>query len=214
MTPTPSCWVSLGALFIVILSATLGPGGASSTPAPGCATRSAGSRSAPSTRSAAPCSAGWPCCWSPGRSAWPSPARASAASRPWCASRRCSRRSTRRCPPLPTGVLQAFNNVVGTTLLPALPRAVRAGADRGGRARHRSGCSPTPTWSAPRPAFVKIRSSNSCGRGIEGSGFLFAPDRVMTNAHVVAGVDEPEVEIGGSAVAATSSTTTPTSTSP
>jgi S1-C subfamily serine protease len=50
---------------------------------------------------------------------------------------------------------------------------------------------------------VKIQSVNSCGRGIEGSGFLFASDRVMTNAHVVAGVDEPSVEIDGNAVAAT-----------
>src|SRR4029079_7370306 len=52
------------------------------------------------------------------------------------------------------------------------------------------------------PAVVKIQSVNSCGRGIEGSGFLYATDRVMTNAHVVAGVDQPSVEIDGNAVAA------------
>jgi S1-C subfamily serine protease len=50
-------------------------------------------------------------------------------------------------------------------------------------------------------AVVKIQSSNSCGRGIEGSGFLFAPDRVMTNAHVVAGVDDPTVQIGDETLA-------------
>jgi S1-C subfamily serine protease len=38
---------------------------------------------------------------------------------------------------------------------------------------------------------------------VEGTGFLYAPGRVMTNAHVVAGVDKPSVEIGGSAVAGT-----------
>ncbi|MFB8243776.1 MarP family serine protease [Streptomyces sp. NPDC055952] len=34
-------------------------------------------------------------------------------------------------------------------------------------------------------------------QGREGSGFVYAPRRVMTNAHVVAGIDEPTVQIGG-----------------
>jgi S1-C subfamily serine protease len=42
----------------------------------------------------------------------------------------------------------------------------------------------------------KIRGQNSCDRGVEGSGFLYAPGRVMTNAHVVAGVDKPVVLVG------------------
>ncbi|MGJ9412795.1 MarP family serine protease [Aeromicrobium sp. CF4.19] len=42
---------------------------------------------------------------------------------------------------------------------------------------------------------VKILGAAECGKGIEGSGFVYAPGRVMTNAHVVAGVDEPFVEI-------------------
>ncbi len=37
----------------------------------------------------------------------------------------------------------------------------------------------------------------SCSRSIEGSGFVYASERVMTNAHVVAGVREPKVEVGG-----------------
>jgi S1-C subfamily serine protease len=41
-----------------------------------------------------------------------------------------------------------------------------------------------------------VRGTNECGRGIEGSGFVYAPDRLMTNAHVVAGVDDPEVYVG------------------
>jgi len=44
----------------------------------------------------------------------------------------------------------------------------------------------------------KIRGNNRCGDGIEGSGFLYSPHRLMTNAHVVAGVDSPEVEVNGS----------------
>ncbi|MEV5068482.1 MarP family serine protease [Microbacterium sp. LMI12-1-1.1] len=37
----------------------------------------------------------------------------------------------------------------------------------------------------------------ACGRGSAGSGFVIAEDRVVTNAHVVAGVDTPIVELPG-----------------
>jgi S1-C subfamily serine protease len=36
----------------------------------------------------------------------------------------------------------------------------------------------------------------SCSRRIEGSGFVYAHERVMTNAHVVAGVRHPKVQLG------------------
>ena len=42
-----------------------------------------------------------------------------------------------------------------------------------------------------------IGTAGSCNRRIEGSGFVFAPQRVMTNAHVLAGVTDPRVYIGG-----------------
>jgi S1-C subfamily serine protease len=49
----------------------------------------------------------------------------------------------------------------------------------------------SPGYIAAKTRVVKIRgTASSCGRYIEGSGFVFAPDRIMTNAHVVAGVDE------------------------
>jgi S1-C subfamily serine protease len=35
-----------------------------------------------------------------------------------------------------------------------------------------------------------------CGTKVDGSGFVVAPDRVMTNAHVVAGVAHPKVLVG------------------
>lgn len=38
--------------------------------------------------------------------------------------------------------------------------------------------------------------AEDCDRNVEGTGFVYAPERVMTNAHVVAGVDEPEVQVG------------------
>jgi S1-C subfamily serine protease len=47
---------------------------------------------------------------------------------------------------------------------------------------------------------VRIRSTNHCGQGVEGSGFVYAPDRVMTNAHVVAGVSNPSVQVNGGPV--------------
>jgi S1-C subfamily serine protease len=38
--------------------------------------------------------------------------------------------------------------------------------------------------------------AEDCRKSVEGSGFVYAPERVMTNAHVVAGVDEPKVTVG------------------
>ncbi|MFE0514617.1 MarP family serine protease [Streptomyces sp. NPDC058964] len=43
---------------------------------------------------------------------------------------------------------------------------------------------------------VKIEGSSG-DQGREGSGFVYAPEHVMTNAHVVAGIDRPSVRIGG-----------------
>jgi S1-C subfamily serine protease len=36
----------------------------------------------------------------------------------------------------------------------------------------------------------------SCGRSLSGSGFVISPQRVMTNAHVVAGTDSVSIEVG------------------
>ncbi|MFF5429723.1 MarP family serine protease [Streptomyces griseofuscus] len=50
--------------------------------------------------------------------------------------------------------------------------------------------------NAAKASTVKIEGvSGSEGR--EGSGFVFAPGRVMTNAHVVAGIARPSVRVGG-----------------
>jgi S1-C subfamily serine protease len=40
----------------------------------------------------------------------------------------------------------------------------------------------------------------ACGKSSTGSGFVVAPDRLVTNAHVVAGVDLPVVELPGGEV--------------
>jgi S1-C subfamily serine protease len=95
--------------------------------------------------------------------------------------------------------LSAFNNVVGTTFFPRYlepfaperivavpPGPTRMLAD--------------PDVTRAQEAVVRIRSTNRCGQGIEGSGFVYAPDRVMTNAHVVAGVSDPAIDVNGSSV--------------
>jgi S1-C subfamily serine protease len=97
--------------------------------------------------------------------------------------------------------LSAFNDVVGTTFFPrylepfAPERIVPV--------------PPGPTRMLTDPdvqrasaEVVRLRSTNRCHQGIEGSGFVYAPDRVMTNAHVVAGVGTPIVDINNSAVPA------------
>jgi S1-C subfamily serine protease len=52
----------------------------------------------------------------------------------------------------------------------------------------------SPTVETARPSVVKITGdADSCSRELEGSGFIYAADHVMTNAHVVAGVFSPTV---------------------
>ncbi len=48
-----------------------------------------------------------------------------------------------------------------------------------------------------RPSIVKVLAGGNCTHGSEGSGFLFAPRRVMTNAHVVAGMSTVAVQLDG-----------------
>jgi S1-C subfamily serine protease len=91
--------------------------------------------------------------------------------------------------------LERFNNVVGTSFFPrylepfAPERIVEVG--------------PGPTRLTGDPDVVraadsvyKVRGTNACGRGVEGTGFLYAPGYLMTNAHVVAGVRKPTVTLG------------------
>ncbi len=91
-----------------------------------------------------------------------------------------------------TKLLEAFNNVVGSTFFPRYlePFAPERIVDVPGVPKDivtRHGV------QAAQASVLKIHGSNACGRGIEGSGFVYAPDRLMTNAHVVAGVTDPEI---------------------
>ncbi|MFJ8080707.1 MarP family serine protease [Streptomyces sp. NPDC096205] len=60
-----------------------------------------------------------------------------------------------------------------------------------------SGDTVTPAATrAARRSSVKIEGATG-SQGLEGSGFVYAPEHVLTNAHVVAGIDAPSVRIGG-----------------
>lgn len=98
-----------------------------------------------------------------------------------------------------TGLLNTFNDLVASSDFPqyldpyAPERIVSTGpvdpailAD--------------PEIRRAEASVYKVRGANSCGRGVEGTGFLIAPGVLMTNAHVVAGVGQPTVQIDGTTV--------------
>jgi len=105
-------------------------------------------------------------------------------------------------PPSVVQALNSFNDVVGASFFPrylepfAPERITHVGPPPGRVVRD-------PDVQRAQLSVVKVRGENVCGRGVEGSGFLFSRNRVMTNAHVVAGVRHPDVIVGSNEVAAT-----------
>jgi S1-C subfamily serine protease len=62
----------------------------------------------------------------------------------------------------------------------------------------------SPVVASVEGSVVKVSGvAPSCSRQIDGSGFVYAPERVMTNAHVLAGVVDPVVEAEGGTYDAT-----------
>ncbi|MCF3961267.1 MarP family serine protease [Streptomyces fuscigenes] len=56
----------------------------------------------------------------------------------------------------------------------------------------------SPVASRAQKSVVKVvGTASGCGKVLEGSGFVFADHRVITNAHVVGGVSDPTIQIGG-----------------
>ena len=83
-----------------------------------------------------------------------------------------------------TGFPQAFS---GFTLDPVIPVAPPDPA-----------LLKDPAVRAAWNSLVKVEGvAPECGTQVDGSGFVYAADHVMTNAHVVAGVDRPGVTIRG-----------------
>jgi S1-C subfamily serine protease len=95
----------------------------------------------------------------------------------------------------------------------ALSQALRDTVDTRGFPDVFDGLSPTRVKDVPAPdpklagselvknskkSVVKVLgTAPSCSRRIEGSGFVYAQNRVMTNAHVVAGTKTVSVEVNG-----------------
>jgi S1-C subfamily serine protease len=95
----------------------------------------------------------------------------------------------------------------------ALSSALRSTLDTNGFPDVFGGLAPTNARevAAPDPALANsqvvqnskrsvikvLGTAPSCSRRIEGSGFVYAAERVMTNAHVVAGTREIKVETNG-----------------
>ena len=187
----PSEWVSLGALFIVLLAASFGQ----------ALMQFVGSRLRAKIT------------WQPVRAldavggaalsvvavlvvSWALGVAVSGSGLPWVSEQvRASevlRRVNSVMPDRAVQALDSFNNVVGSSFFPrylepfAPERIVEVG--------------PPPAKIASDPeveeaaaSVVKIHGENSCGSGVEGTGFLYSPNRVMTNAHVVAGVSTPRL---------------------
>jgi len=79
------------------------------------------------------------------------------------------------------GFPQVFGAIGAERIVPVAPPDPRVAGSRAVR--------------IAEPDIVKITGvAPSCRRQLEGSGFLFAPQHVMTNAHVVAGVHSPTVQ--------------------
>jgi len=108
-----------------------------------------------------------------------------------------------------SSVLDAINGLMPQEAQ-ALSSALRTTLDTNGFPEVFSGLAPTNARevAAPDPALAKsqvvvnsrrsvlkiLGTAPSCSRRIEGSGFVYARERVMTNAHVVAGTRDVEVE--------------------
>ena len=190
----PALWVSLAALFVVLVCASFGQ----------AILQFAGARIRARIK------------WQPARAldamggavlsmaavlvvAWALGVAVSGAKLPWASSEvRESAVLDRVDGVMPANAVQAlnsFNDVVGSSFFPrylepfAPERIVEVGPPppRIGR---------DPDVRRAGDGVYKIRGENSCSRGVEGTGFLYARNRVMTNAHVVAGVDRPDVIVG------------------
>ncbi|MCA1836161.1 MAG: MarP family serine protease [Actinobacteria bacterium] len=62
----------------------------------------------------------------------------------------------------------------------------------------------SPVVRQARSSVLKVRGrARSCSRALEGTAFVIAPQRVITNAHVVAGTDRIQVETADGALDAT-----------
>lgn len=83
----------------------------------------------------------------------------------------------------PDGLPRVFTGVGAEPIMPVDPPSADVVRGRG--------------IEAAAASVVRVAGQAECGRGQTGSGWVAAPGRIVTNAHVVAGVDHPSVQVGG-----------------
>ena len=99
--------------------------------------------------------------------------------------------------------LGEFRNLIDERGFPEVFNDLQAADEAGVRAPN-AALADSAAVAAVRSSVLKVTGvAEACRKRIEGSGFVYAPERVMTNAHVVAGVREPQVEVDGRSVDAT-----------
>ena len=87
------------------------------------------------------------------------------------------------------GFPQVFAGLGGDTIVPTRPPDPALAS--------------SPVVAKAKPSILKVTgAAPSCNKSIEGSSFVISPQHVMTNAHVVAGVPHPTVEVDGQELAA------------
>jgi len=197
----PALWVSLAALFVVLVCASFGQ----------AVLQYAGSRIRDRIT------------WQPVRAldavggaalsmvavlvvSWALGVAVSGASLPWVSKQVRSSEVLSRVdevmPKEAVSALDSFNDVVGSSFFPrylepfAPERIIDVGPPPGRIGRD-------PEVQRAAASVLKIRGENRCNRGVEGTGFLYSPTRLMTNAHVVAGVSDPVIIVGDDEVPAT-----------
>ena len=197
----PALWVSLAALFVVLVCASFGQ----------AVLQYAGSRIRDRIT------------WQPVRAldaiggaalsmvavlvvSWALGVAVSGASLPWVSKQVRSSEVLSRVdevmPKEAVNALDSFNDVVGSSFFPrylepfAPERIIDVGPPPGRIGRD-------PDVQRAAASVLKIRGENRCNRGVEGTGFLYSPNRLMTNAHVVAGVSDPVIILGDDEVPAT-----------
>jgi len=197
----PALWVSLAALFVVLVCASFGQ----------AVLQYAGSRIRDRIT------------WQPVRAldaiggaalsmvavlvvSWALGVAVSGASLPWVSKQVRSSEVLSRVdevmPKEAVNALDSFNDVVGSSFFPrylepfAPERIIDVGPPPGRIGRD-------PEVQRAAASVLKIRGENRCNRGVEGTGFLYSPNRLMTNAHVVAGVSDPVLIVGDDEVPAT-----------
>jgi len=95
----------------------------------------------------------------------------------------------------PTPVKATMAQLRSTVIGNGIPTLIE-GLDQGQAVQVPNTSTNTPALNKAAQSVLRIAgTAYECGQNQTGSGFVVSPDRVLTNAHVVAGVSQPVVEM-------------------